>query len=183
MAEIPLCALYEYDERLTTLLWAYKKRGMHILAHRFAGLMMPLFMRVAENLAAARSPAAPQNILKNILVLSMPPHPGHKREIGFDHARIIARELARRAGYLYADVFRRKGGAAQKELSAAGRLENMRAAMTLRPQAQKLLSRAQAVILFDDVITSGATMRCAYNLVRACAPKAAIAGIALCTVE
>ncbi|WP_260857820.1 ComF family protein [Corynebacterium singulare] len=58
-----------------------------------------------------------------------------------------------------------ESSADQSELTAGERADNMRSAVLLRPCAQQL--RGRAVLLVDDVVTTGATLRASAARVRA----------------
>ena len=58
-----------------------------------------------------------------------------------------------------------ESSADQSDLTAGERADNMRAAVLLRPCAQQL--RGRAVLLVDDVVTTGATLRASAARVRA----------------
>ena len=86
-------------------------------------------------------------------------------EYGFDHARLISEELARSLGLEFAPLFAsRLGAKAQKELGKKQRLENAKKNIYLLDEMDV---SGKYVILFDDIVTSGASMSvCAKSLIQ-----------------
>jgi ComF family protein len=82
-----------------------------------------------------------------------------KRRRGFDHAEVLARGLAERLGLLAAPLIQRVGRASdQAELTGSERRLNLLGAFAARPASG-------AVLLVDDVVTTGATLQaCATSL-------------------
>lgn len=77
-------------------------------------------------------------------------------EYGFDHASLVARAIAKRLGIAYAPLLRSSFSArTQKELGKRQRLENARRSIALAPNTDV---EGRYVILFDDIVTSGASM-------------------------
>ncbi len=78
------------------------------------------------------------------------------RERGHDQAELVARALAQELGAEFLPMLVRDGeGRAQKELGAAERKKNVRGAFAHLPAADCC---GRTVLLFDDVVTSGASM-------------------------
>ncbi|WP_273389909.1 ComF family protein [Thermomonas hydrothermalis] len=140
---------FEYAFPLDQLLPRLKFHGdlavarvlAHCLAERFAGLPRP-----------------------QVLV----PVPLHRRRLrwrGYDQALELARPLARRLGVPLRDdlLVRRHATAAQTSLNAAARQRNLHAAFGVRSGA----ALPTRVTLFDDVMTTGATVQAAAQALRA----------------
>ncbi len=95
---------------------------------------------------------------------------------GFDQCAVLAKSVARLTGAKYDKVFRRCGNVIQKQLDAAGRMENARTSYSLRKSAAV---RGRRFILIDDVVTSGATVSvCTVLLKDAGAEEVFVASIA-----
>ena len=90
-----------------------------------------------------------------------------RAEYGFDQSELVCRELSRIMGIQLLPVFIRKRGrfAEQKKLDAKQRGANASAMFRLDSEVLKLLGE-RSVILFDDVVTSGASMAEAVKLLR-----------------
>ena len=99
------------------------------------------------------------------IVLPMPLARGRLRERGFNQAH----ELARRLAPTKTDatlLLRTRETPAQSGLSRAERLRNLRGAFAVEPlRAHKL--RGRRVVLVDDVMTSGASLFAAAQVLRA----------------
>jgi ComF family protein len=63
-------------------------------------------------------------------------------------------------------ISRCKSTTAQTDLSAAQRRKNLRNAFEIDEAAQQRLKSYNHIALFDDVITTGSTMNCAYRSLR-----------------
>lgn len=107
------------------------------------------------------------------LFVPVPLHPAAMAKRGFNQARELARALAASTDRDVLDLLMRiKRGVPQKTLGRAARAENVAGAFAVRECAK----RPAAVILVDDVMTTGATaMACAAALVTA---GVAVAGVA-----
>jgi ComF family protein len=108
------------------------------------------------------------------LIVPVPLHPSRRRERGFNQSDLLAkglvRELAEQHGAALPEVagsclHRQRATPPQTGLSVAARRENLRGAFEVfQPEAV----RARAVVLIDDVMTTGATLSaCARALRRA----------------
>jgi ComF family protein len=102
------------------------------------------------------------------VIVPVPSHRWRLWQRGFNQAAVIARQLARQSGRpLLVDALQRvKPTPSTKGLNRKARLKNVANAFRV-PQPEKL--RGRAVILVDDVMTTGAT-------VSACAAKLSKAG-------
>lgn len=88
-------------------------------------------------------------------VLPVPLHWRRKWLRGFNQALEIARPVARHLGVpVMHNVYRRRATPAQSGLSAAARASNLRAAFGVRGRLS-----CRHVLVIDDVITTGATVR------------------------
>ncbi|MGH9022768.1 MAG: ComF family protein [Acidimicrobiia bacterium] len=94
------------------------------------------------------------------LVTWPPTTPARRRERGFDLAELLARSVARRLGRPAAVTLSRHGGSAQTGRSRAERSEGP--AFVVR---QRRVS-GRSVLLVDDVVTTGATLKGAGRALR-----------------
>lgn len=107
---------------------------------------------------AADAPARPD------LIVPVPLHRARLGQRGYNQALELARPLARASGIpLRHDLLRRvRATPAQTGLDATARRQNLRAAFELAPDADL----PDHVVLFDDVMTTGATLREAATVLR-----------------
>lgn len=94
-------------------------------------------------------------------VVTWPPcSPGDKRRRGFDHAELLARGVAGRVGLQALPLLWRVGRAAdQAGLPGEVRRQNLRGAFEAR-------ATSGGVLLVDDVVTTGATLRACAEALR-----------------
>ncbi len=78
------------------------------------------------------------------------------REHGFDHAKGLARRIAKYTGLKFEDAIARVGNVEQKELDRYSRKKNAAASFKLKGSADV---RGKKYVIVDDIITSGATAR------------------------
>lgn len=95
----------------------------------------------------------------------IPRSPAKVRDRGVDQGRKTAEMLAKRFGVPCVNAIRRGKAAEQKGLTASERRENAVKAFGLRKKAWPLVD-GKTVILYDDVITSGASLSRGVDLLR-----------------
>ena len=145
-------AVFRYLPPLDRLLPRLKFHG-DLAAGRL--LVQLLAQGLAGSLADTPRPAA---------LLPIPLHRSRLRQRGYDQALEMARPLARSLGLpLVPDrLVRRRATAAQSELDARARRNNLHGAFALTPGP----ALPRSVALFDDVMTTGATLAEAGRLLR-----------------
>ena len=83
---------------------------------------------------------------------------------GFDQAEEISKALSRCLGAEYFPAVRRRfGGKEQKKLNAAQRQKNIKSLMYIK-DSDRARVEGRYVVLFDDVVTTGASMSAATSL-------------------
>jgi len=131
-----------YDETVRRLVHAWKERGLRKLSVAAAEV-------TAESLEPSGDP-----------LVFVPPDPERRRGRGHHPAEILAREVAVRWDVpVLALLSRAKGGARQRGLTVAERRANVRGAFSAARSPP-------AVVLVDDVYTTGATANAAASALR-----------------
>lgn len=121
---------------------ALKYAGWTELADAMAGDMAP----------GARELAGEEGAL----LVPVPLAPSRRRERGYNQAELLARSLSGVTGWPARPLLgRRSGGRAQAVLGRAGRRDNVSGAFRLVHGS----GAADRVLLVDDVVTTGATVR------------------------
>ena len=110
------------------------------------------------------------------VVVYLPRTPNRVLEYGFDQSARLAKELAVALDLPLRSVFQRKRRAkTQKALhTAAAREKNTEKTLFLRKGAKKAVE-GKRVLLVDDIVTSGASMRTAAKLLRRVGAREVIA--------
>lgn len=168
---VPCYAAGPYEGALRAVLLAYKHGGIH-------GFSRPLGARLAEPLrsacaAATRGPP---------VVVALPSRASRERQRGYRHVDDLVRCALRSAGLRVPRmrVLRTlRGRTAQVGLDADARERNA-ARIALRRAAGSL--HGLEIVLVDDIITTGATMRAAASVI-ARGGGTVVAIAALCAVE
>ncbi len=107
---------------------------------------------MAERMLATHSPTT------NVLITHLPATAAHIRERGYDQAALIAIQLARRAERSHATLLSRLGKAHQLGADRQERLVQLKHALRIRKPE---LVRGRHILLIDDVLTTGASVRAA----------------------
>lgn len=99
---------------------------------------------------------------QSLLVVPIPMHPTKQRERGFNQAELIARSFCERTGLpMQTQGLKRiRATEAQFSLSAGARTQNLSGAFQV-DERLKRWSAAKAILLVDDIYTTGATAKAA----------------------
>ena len=154
-----------YDDASRDLILKFK----HADRTDLAGLLAGWLGRAAGDLIAEADAVAP-----------VPLHAGRLLARRYNQAAELARPLARRHRLVYLpDALRRaRATASQAGKSASGRRRNVAGAFRV-PDGQKRRVEGRAILLVDDVLTTGATAEaCARALLRAGAARVDLAVVA-----
>jgi len=128
---------------------------------RLAGPLAELALPALRRLLAVTGPAA---------LVPVPLHQSRQRDRGYNQAELLATELARRTQMaVWPALVRRRATQRQHGLDRATRLRNLSRAMalsTVRPPHGSD-GGSVAVVLVDDILTTGATLEACAVILRA----------------
>lgn len=112
---------------------------------------------MATRMAALPGGGAPRP--ERTVAVPVPTTARRERQRGYNQSELLARAFASRVGIEVANALVRRGkGGTQVSLHPAERLANVRGAFSVRPGAVSRLRRSHVVVV-DDVLTTGATVR------------------------
>ena len=89
------------------------------------------------------------------LVTWIPTSPSRMRVKGFDHSRLIAKELARKRKLNYTELFTRNHETMLHLLTKEERQKNITSMYSAR---NSFVIKDKTILLVDDIITTGATV-------------------------
>ncbi len=141
-----VAALYRYERDAKQLVWKLK-------FGRAAG--------AAEDIAAALVRQAPIDTTGRLLIAHAPTATSRVRQRGYDQAALIARSLSRQTGIPYRHLLQRSGQQKQVGASRLARSKQLREAFRC-PRPHEV--RGAHVMLIDDVVTTGATLEAAADV-------------------
>jgi len=147
-----LWTFFPYTGKYRNLLSAYKFRKNLALANFLA-------VKAAQLISS-------EPLLKDAIIVPVPPRPGKIKETGWDQVEYLVKRLEKllpsqnEKGVPFANrCLKRNKSGVQKRLSRAGRMENLRGRIMLEKTAPA------CALIIDDVITTGSTLEvCARSL-------------------
>ncbi len=143
-------AVWPYEGNVREIVRRYKYNGLRSLA--------PVLASEMAYVSREWDPAIG-------LIVHVPAHPARLRERGYDQSELLARELSRMMGIRAVPALERVRETAvqARAMNSAERSENVRGAFHV-PDPEQI--RRATVLLIDDVLTTGATLKEAARALR-----------------
>ena len=160
-------ACFAYDgDTVTRMLFALKEKGSGALIN-YAALRL-------KGAVSLLSPGG-----KTVFV-NVPRSTAGRMKYGFDQSELLARKAARMCGVKYVKLIKRKGfSKQQKKLDAQQRRNNVAGKLRVR----KIYSKVppDSIVIFDDVITTGSSIKECARLLHKKYPGASLYAAVLAT--
>ncbi|MEO0232365.1 MAG: ComF family protein [candidate division WOR-3 bacterium] len=144
-----IISIFHYRGKILDLIHNYKYKRIK----KISKILIPLLKERIEKIDE-----------KFDLILSVPLHPARKRERGFDQNEIFCREISERLKipYIKDGIFRIKYTKPQAKIKdEKERMNNIKGVFKT-----KIDFKDKKVIIFDDVVTTGATLNEISNLLK-----------------
>ena len=122
-----------------------------------------LYRFMAKELAATLDKSV--NNPAECLFTFVPRSAGKVAQFGVDQAKEVAKRLSARLGGDFVSLFYHKSAGEQKHLNRQERIANTKASYFLKEKTRDLIA-GRRVILYDDVITTGATLHACITLLK-----------------
>jgi competence protein ComFC len=113
----------------------------------------------ADELTASVKNAFPK--AKNYIVTNVPRSEKSIVKYGYDHAELLAREVAKRIGAKYEKILKSNIKVEQKKLHGESRKQNAKFAVM-----NEIDLSGKTVLIIDDIVTSGASMEAGLRLIK-----------------
>lgn len=110
---------------------------------------------------------------QSVVVVSVPTTRKHNRQRGFDHMRLVGKELAKLLDGFYQPILRRANQTSQRGLKRAQRLKNAQKSFKIDGE----LDRELTYLVVDDVWTTGATITTVVDLLKQHGAKKIVAAV------
>lgn len=159
-----LAAAVSYkDKKVHDIIHFLKYKYLKSAAAPLAEMLKLYFEKISVN-----SP----DLFENYLFLPLPLHPKKEKERGFNQTLLIANELLKNSALNFriekSVLFKTKNAKPQVRLGAEERKENVKNCFAVKNENSV---KNKNIILFDDVFTSGATMREAVRVLKEAGAK------------
>ena len=159
------CFIYDGDT-VTKLLFSLKKNGSG-----------PIVNFAAARLKGAVSLLSP---LGNVIFTNVPRSTSGKMKYGFDQSELLAKRAARMYGAKYIKFIKRVGvSREQKSLNAEQRQINLRGKLRVGNRFSSI--QPDSIVIFDDVMTTGSSIKECARLLHNKYPGASLYAVTLAT--
>lgn len=105
---------------------------------------------------------------KNIVLIPIPLHTKREKWRGFNQSEILGKEIAKILNWDYKNdiLVRPIEGPTQVGLKGIERVRNIRGKFAVNPSLKKTINRDSAYVIFDDVATTGSTLKEAIKVMK-----------------
>lgn len=95
------------------------------------------------------------------LIIPVPVSKKREKWRGFNHAELLAKETSVRLGISFQHdlILKLEETTPQAMLAKEKRLRNLRGKFAVNPQKEGLIKKFEKIIIFDDVATTGSTLK------------------------
>lgn len=147
-----------------------QNRLIYLIKHRPNRRISAFLAReLAPTIHAELAERGYSECFEEVLLVSLPRSYRSKTRYGFDQSELICREIAKQTNLTYQNVIgRRRRGREQKQLTGGSRFGNVKGIFYLRDGVD--LS-GKCVLLFDDIVTTGASMSGCVSLLQKAGAK------------
>jgi len=172
--------IWMYNDLAKKLLGTYKYKGAYNLQSTFSESMNGEYC--LDSLSKSFSSKGTTQG-QDTLFTSVPLHTRRYNERGFNQSELIAKQLAKEYKIPYSSdvVTRRQNNTHQAQVSYTGRSANVKNIFAISNQIDRafIQSTFKRIIVFDDVITTGATLNEVGMTIRKAFPDIALSAICL----
>ena len=151
---LPIFYLGERRDLLADLIHDFKYNSVRAIGVKFAELL---------------NETLPQNLPKNAVIVPLPTSTKHVRERGFDHTLFIAKRLAKMRHLKVEKLLLRAKNTVQVGTDEKTRLIQANSAYLVNPKIK--INPETTYILFDDVWTTGASIKASLKKLRGSGAK------------
>lgn len=166
---LPLFAWGSYSGSLKRALTTLKYENQPRLAQPLGDWLGQSWLQFAETVQKPLPKSLSKSRSKSLIVIPIPMHAAKQQQRGFNQAELLAEAFCQRTRlplYPHA-LIRNRSTEAQFGLSRAARGQNVAGAFTLNESIIQLVKRMDAaVLLLDDIYTTGATAQSAAQTLR-----------------
>jgi len=137
------------------------KEAIKKLKYRFVTDLAEELITVILDRISAEKQGLYLKKLKQATLIPVPLHPRKKRQRGFNQAELLGKIIAEKMDWGFNDWFlvRQRHTKSQSKLKGQQRRENVKGVFKVNQEGSQTFSGISYVILFDDVWTTGSTLR------------------------
>ena len=116
----------------------------------------------AKQIASLLNQILPEDLPSDLVIVPLTTIPKHVRQRGFDHMKLVAKNLAKIRKLRVCSILRRTNNLSQHVASGSQRQENAKSAFYVSQST----AVPKIILLIDDIYTTGATTQAAAKLLK-----------------